>query len=183
LRILLLRIFSCSISPQIEETILRRMASRASKLNGPLCLNVPCTTHVLMLCGYCRNHCPLLARQLANSCAAVHNSVTSEKLQGLWLHCVQERFGSFAGIGVRIEDDIVCTKSGAEVMSAGVPTDPDEVLSVHSCVSICACLVLVDIRCSTYIQAPLHLYKNWYIFIQLYAQSCCARSPGLPSEP
>lgn len=39
----------------------------------------------------------------------------------------QDRFGAYAGIGVRIEDDVTCTDSGVEVLSSGVPSDPDEV--------------------------------------------------------
>lgn len=40
---------------------------------------------------------------------------------------MQDRFGAYAGIGVRIEDDVVCTESGVDVLSSGVPSDPDEV--------------------------------------------------------
>jgi Xaa-Pro aminopeptidase len=31
------------------------------------------------------------------------------------------------GIGIRIEDDVVVTRGEAEVITAGVPTDPDEI--------------------------------------------------------
>ena len=33
----------------------------------------------------------------------------------------------FQGIGIRIEDDVVVTKTGAEVLTAQVPKDPDEI--------------------------------------------------------
>jgi Xaa-Pro aminopeptidase len=33
----------------------------------------------------------------------------------------------FHGIGIRIEDDVLVTRSGAEVLTGGVPKDPDEI--------------------------------------------------------
>ncbi|MDH3769298.1 MAG: M24B family metallopeptidase, partial [Gammaproteobacteria bacterium] len=36
------------------------------------------------------------------------------------------------GIGVRIEDDVLITKKGPDVLSAGLPSDPDEVAALAS---------------------------------------------------
>ena len=33
----------------------------------------------------------------------------------------------FRGIGVRIEDDVAVTRKGPDVLSAGLPSDPDEI--------------------------------------------------------
>ena len=33
----------------------------------------------------------------------------------------------FRGIGVRIEDDVAVTRNGPDVLSAGLPADPDEI--------------------------------------------------------
>jgi Xaa-Pro aminopeptidase len=38
--------------------------------------------------------------------------------------CVDEKW---RGIGIRIEDDVLLTKTGNEVLTAGVPKDPDEI--------------------------------------------------------
>ena len=46
---------------------------------------------------------------------------------GLYLPPDKVRFGKFAGIGIRIEDDVVICKAGPEVLTADMPADACEV--------------------------------------------------------
>ena len=36
----------------------------------------------------------------------------------------------FVGIGVRIEDDILVTEDGCEVLTDGVPKEPEEIMEI-----------------------------------------------------
>ena len=40
------------------------------------------------------------------------------------------KYGNFAGIGIRLEDDIAIKQSGPEVLSSAVPLDPAEIESL-----------------------------------------------------
>lgn len=46
---------------------------------------------------------------------------------GLYIPNEPQLYGPYAGIGVRIEDDVAVTGSRPEVLSAGVPVDPQEI--------------------------------------------------------
>ncbi len=46
---------------------------------------------------------------------------------GLYIPDDPQLYGPYAGIGIRIEDDVAVTSSGPEVLSAGVPVDPQEI--------------------------------------------------------
>ena len=39
----------------------------------------------------------------------------------------EPKFGDFAGIGIRIEDDVAITADGPRILSADVPSDPTEI--------------------------------------------------------
>jgi len=49
---------------------------------------------------------------------------------GLYFRPDLEGSGGLAGIGVRIEDDVVVTPDGCEVLTGGLPTDADEVAAL-----------------------------------------------------
>ena len=47
---------------------------------------------------------------------------------GLYIHTDDELFPvEYRGIGVRIEDDVLVTETGCDVLSKGLPTQVDEV--------------------------------------------------------
>ena len=49
---------------------------------------------------------------------------------GLYFRPEHEGSGGLAGIGVRIEDDVLVTAEGCEVLTAGLPTDADAVAAL-----------------------------------------------------
>ena len=46
---------------------------------------------------------------------------------GLYLPNKDEIPAPFRGIGIRIEDDVLITREGNEILSADAPKDPDEI--------------------------------------------------------
>jgi Xaa-Pro aminopeptidase len=46
---------------------------------------------------------------------------------GLYIPNDPQLYGPYAGIGVRIEDDVAVTGAGPEVLSAAVPVDAGEI--------------------------------------------------------
>jgi Xaa-Pro aminopeptidase len=48
---------------------------------------------------------------------------------GLYMPATDEVPASYRQIGIRIEDDVLITQGGNEILSAGAPKDPDEIES------------------------------------------------------
>ena len=81
------------------------------------------------VCG-CAGH--WLGMDTHDTCGITHDQPMQEGVvltiePGLYIPGDPEAFGPFAGIGMRIEDDVAVTLAGPEVLSAGVPVDAHEV--------------------------------------------------------
>ena len=81
------------------------------------------------VCG-CAGH--WLGMDTHDTCGITHDQPMQEGVvltiePGLYIPDDPEAFGPFAGLGMRIEDDVAVTLAGPEVLSAGVPVDAHEV--------------------------------------------------------
>ncbi len=80
--------------------------------------------------GLCAGH--WLGMDTHDTCGITHDQPMQEGVvltiePGLYIPDEPEAFGPFAGLGMRIEDDVAVTMGGPEVLSAGVPVDAHEV--------------------------------------------------------
>jgi Xaa-Pro aminopeptidase len=51
---------------------------------------------------------------------------------GLYVPDTDEVPAAFRGIGIRIEDDVLITHAGVEVLSADAPTDPSDIEALRA---------------------------------------------------
>ena len=67
-----------------------------------------------------------------DTCGITHDQPMQEGVvltiePGLYIPDDPDAFGPYAGIGVRIEDDVAVTRGRPEVLSAGVPVQASEI--------------------------------------------------------
>lgn len=77
-----------------------------------------------------------LGRRVHDPCPALDESGRAIRLEPGMVLTIEPglyfREGRLAGIGVRIEDDVVVTETGREVLSAAAPKEPDEIEALRA---------------------------------------------------